>query len=173
MNRSKRHDNTVSPSAASRQSISDKPWLWIAIVAAIATLVRVIYWLESGDDPLRGQLLLDAKVYDLMATEIARETFWGSEVFFRAPLFQYILAFTYQLFGIQQTAITFLNLLMGVAAAVLTYLTARNYLRENWARDCWYCRRPLSDLVLFRARNHADRDGSVHLRVDSVCVFAL
>lgn len=106
----------------------------MAIIAAVATMVRIIYWLESGDDPLHGELLLDALVYHRIATEIVKETFWGTEVFFRAPLFPYLLAFTYKLVGMQQTAIASINLLMGTATAVLAYLTSRQWLSENGSR---------------------------------------
>ncbi len=109
-------------------------WIWVAIIAAIAVVVRVIYWLESGDDPLRGELVLDSLVYHRMATEIAKEAFWGTEVFFRAPLFPYLLAFTYKLAGIQQIAIALVNLLMGIATAALAYLTSRRWLSEKGAR---------------------------------------
>jgi len=109
-------------------------WIWLAIVAAVAMIARIVYWLESGDDPLRGVLVLDSLVYDRLATEIAKETIWGTEVFFRAPLFPYLLALTYKLAGMQQTAIVFLNLLMGAGTAVLTYLASRQWLNEKGSR---------------------------------------
>ena len=111
--------------------MSKKEWLWAGIIVAVAAIVRIIYWMESGDNPLRGALLLDAKVYHLIASEIATQTFWGSEIFFRAPLFSYLLGMTYKLFGVQQTAITFLQLLMGVATAFLAFLTARRWLSAS------------------------------------------
>jgi 4-amino-4-deoxy-L-arabinose transferase-like glycosyltransferase len=116
------------------QALGKQEWIWVVIIAAIAIVVRIIYWLESGDDPLRSELVLDSLVYHRMATEIAKETFWGTEVFFRAPLFPYLLALTYKLAGIQPTAIAFVNMLMGTATAALAYLTSRRWLSEKGSR---------------------------------------
>jgi 4-amino-4-deoxy-L-arabinose transferase-like glycosyltransferase len=119
---------------AESQKLGRQEWIWVAVIAVVAAIVRIIYWLEAGDDPLRGELLLDSLVYHRLATEITKETFWGTEVFFRAPLFPYLLALTYKLAGIQQTAIAFVNMLMGVATAALVYLTSRRWLTEQGSR---------------------------------------
>jgi tetratricopeptide (TPR) repeat protein len=134
MKRNKSGKKAEARPGAENQIPVKQEWFWMAVIVAVAAIVRIIYWLESGDDPLRGELVLDSLVYHRIATEIAKETFWGTEVFFRAPLFPYLLGFTYKLFGTQQTAIAFINLLMGAATAVLAFLASRQWLSEMGAR---------------------------------------
>ena len=107
---------------------------WLAVIAALAIGVRIIFALDSRADPFNGLLFLDAKVYHLLASEIANSNFWGSEVYFRAPLFPYVLGITYKLFGMGQFAIKLINGGFGVATAILTYLIAEFYFDRRVAR---------------------------------------
>ncbi len=109
-------------------------WTWIVVVAAAALLARIMYAFETAENPLRDLLILDSRVYHLLALEIANENFWGSEVFFRAPLFPYLLGLIYKCFGEGQNAVFVFHALLGAATAVLSYLTARIHLNETAAR---------------------------------------
>ncbi|MGB5139582.1 MAG: glycosyltransferase family 39 protein, partial [Candidatus Zixiibacteriota bacterium] len=113
--------------------------VWLIVIALMATAVRVVFAIDSKADPFNGLLFLDAKVYHLLASEIANSDFWGSEVFFRAPLFPYLLGITYKLFGMGQSAIKVINAGMGVATAFLTYFIAEIHFNRRVARIAGIC----------------------------------
>lgn len=112
---------------------------WLLGIIAIAACVRIVFAFQSTHDPFRGLLFLDSRVYHLLAAEIANSNFWGSEVFFRAPLFPYILAFTYKVFGSESAAIHFLHALLGIGTAVLAYLIANIHFNRQVARISGMC----------------------------------
>jgi tetratricopeptide (TPR) repeat protein len=97
--------------------------LIIALVALAAT-VRLVY-IVGADDPFRDTLILDSEVYHLLAKDIATVSFFGDHVFFRAPLFPYLLALTYMTFGIGSKAIIVIQFLMGLGVVLLAYAIAR------------------------------------------------
>lgn len=100
----------------------NKLLLGVALLAAL--IVRVLFWLQSGSDPFANITILDAHVYQLLAQEIAGGHFWGSEVFFRAPLFPYLLGVVYIIFGVGLQAIKAVQLLLGLGTVLLTYEVA-------------------------------------------------
>ncbi len=136
-----------------RQNIAPKgiDTTWLATIVGLAGVVRIIFAIQSIDDPFRGLLFLDARVYHLLAEEIASKSFWGSEVFFRAPLFPYILAGTYKLFGMGQLAIQIIHSLMGVATAVLAYLIAEIHFDRRIARVAGICAAIYPTLYFFES----------------------
>ena len=112
---------------------------WLLGIIALAACVRIVFALQTTDDPFRGLLFLDSRVYHLLAAEIANSNFWGSEVFFRAPLFPYILAITYKLFGLESAAIQVFHALLGIGTVVLTYLIANIHFGRRVARIAGIC----------------------------------
>ena len=122
---------------------------WLLGIAAVAAGVRIVFAFQSIDDPFRGLLFLDSKVYHLLAVEIASTNFWGSEVFFRAPLFPYILGITYKLFGVGGVAIQVLHSILGIGTAILTYLIAEIHFDRRIARIAGLCAAAYPTLYFF------------------------
>ncbi len=107
---------------------------WLTLIALLAAAVRVVYWIQTGDNPFRDLLVLDSRVYHLLALDIANGNFWGDEVFFRAPLFPYLLALTYKLFGTGGLAIKIISGALGVATALMTHAIAEIHFDRRTAR---------------------------------------
>jgi len=72
--------------------------LLFAILAA-ALLLRILHWLALRHEPFFAQLAMDSQEYDRWAREIAAGNWAGTGVFFQAPLYPYILAVLYKVFG--------------------------------------------------------------------------
>lgn len=74
------------------------PYLLFAILSA-ALLLRILHWLALRNEPFFAQLAMDSQEYDRWAREIAAGNWAGSGVFFQAPLYPYLLAVLYKVFG--------------------------------------------------------------------------
>jgi tetratricopeptide (TPR) repeat protein len=69
----------------------------IGVALAIGAAVRVVYLLQTADSPFFENFMGDAAHFDRWAKAIAGGNILGSEPFFRAPLYPYLLGFFYWL----------------------------------------------------------------------------
>ncbi len=67
-----------------------------ALVLALAALVRLLHLAAVHDAPFVAQLALDSQEYDRWARALAAGDWWGSEPFFQAPLYPYLVALLYR-----------------------------------------------------------------------------
>jgi 4-amino-4-deoxy-L-arabinose transferase-like glycosyltransferase len=87
--------------------------LWTILILAL--LLRLGHWLAVRDQPFFAQLIMDSHEYDRWAQEIAGGAWLGSEVFFQAPLYPYLLAVLYSIFGHHLDVVYVLQILLAVA----------------------------------------------------------
>jgi tetratricopeptide (TPR) repeat protein/4-amino-4-deoxy-L-arabinose transferase-like glycosyltransferase len=74
-------------------------YLALAAIAAIAFAIRLVYLLELKHDVTLQLLVGDAQRYDAWAVAIAHGDWLGSGVFFQTPLYPYLLACVYKIWG--------------------------------------------------------------------------
>ena len=84
-------------------------------ILAVALLVRLAHWWAVRGQPFFGQLAMDSQEYDRWAQAIAGGDWLGSQVFFQAPLYPYLLAFVYTLLGRSLDAVYLLQIAAAVA----------------------------------------------------------
>ncbi|HEU5179893.1 MAG TPA: glycosyltransferase family 39 protein [Candidatus Polarisedimenticolia bacterium] len=77
-----------------------------------------------------SQLMLDAQVYDDWAQKIAAGRWLGGEVFYHAPLYPYLLAVAYSLFGHHYLPIYLLQIALGLGQVYLVYRIGREAASE-------------------------------------------
>ena len=65
----------------------------------VAAGLRLAHWLAVRDQPFFSRLAMDSLEYDRWAKEIAAGAWLGSEPFFQAPLYPYLLALLYRVGG--------------------------------------------------------------------------
>jgi hypothetical protein len=59
----------------------------VVLVAAVAALLRVLFWVETHSDPLFSILAIDGRSYVDLATRFASGDWgWGRETLWFAPL---------------------------------------------------------------------------------------
>jgi len=76
---------------------SRRDWALLAAVAAWAVALRLAFlWMASGHAYFHVPIM-DMSYHDAWARRIAAGDFWGSEAFFRAPLYPYFLGLLYWL----------------------------------------------------------------------------
>ncbi len=92
------------------------------LCALLALAVRVLYLLESTDNPFRHHLDLDPRNYHAWATAILGGQGLGAGPFQQAPLYPYFLAGCYAVLGADPARVLWVQALLGAAA---TYLAAR------------------------------------------------
>ena len=89
-----------------QNSVSERPTdtalrpprtFWLILLIGISA--RLVHWWTVHDLPFFSQLIMDSQEYDRWATEIFEGNWLGTEVFFQAPLYPYLVAALYSLFG--------------------------------------------------------------------------
>ncbi len=108
---------------------------WSGGILALALLVRVVnlYYL-SLNDPAFYSPQIDSLWHHRWALSIIKGPFLGSEVYFRAPLYPYLLAGIYWLFGESITIAKLLQALGGGISCVIVYLLGRTAFGEREGR---------------------------------------
>lgn len=92
-----------------------RPRLALPLLLLAAALLRIAHWWAVRDEPFFARLAMDSQEYDRWARAIAAGDWWGSEPFFQAPLYPYLLAGVYRLFGHSLDAVYLLQIALAVA----------------------------------------------------------
>ena len=104
-------------------------WSWLApgLAVALTFVVRLGFILEVRRLPYAtvSPLMVDAWYYHRWALEIVHGNFWGSEVFFLRPLYPYLLAMVYALFGPKVIAVQLVQVVMASVSCLLLYDISR------------------------------------------------
>lgn len=91
----------------------------VVLVAAVALLMRVAYWILAAHSPFMHTPVVDASFFDIWARTLAEGRTFQDAVFFKPPLYAYVLSWGYRL-GLSMQAIQFLQFGQGILTAVLT-----------------------------------------------------
>lgn len=91
----------------------------LAAVFATALAVRLIHVWQLGASPFADLLLGDSAEYDRWARELAAGDWLGSEVFYQAPLYPYLLGVVYALLGSDVGVVRVCQAALGAGSAVL------------------------------------------------------
>jgi tetratricopeptide (TPR) repeat protein len=101
-----------------------KRWLLLLLLTA-ALLVRLAHWWAVRDEPFFAWLAMDSQEYDRWAQGIAAGDWLGSQVFFQAPLYPYLLAILYSVFGHSLDSIYLAQIGLAVAGVWALYRAGR------------------------------------------------
>jgi 4-amino-4-deoxy-L-arabinose transferase-like glycosyltransferase len=91
----------------------------------LALVIRLVYLVQIRSSPFFDSPVADPGWHDAWAMEIAQGDWVGQEVFFRAPLYPYLLALFYTIFGHSYFMARLAQILLGSASCVLVYLVAK------------------------------------------------
>jgi len=110
----------------------------LGLLFAGALALRLVYFAEIAGSPLGELLLGDGRGYDAWAHRIAAGDWWGTEVFYQAPLYPYFLGLLYALAGASPWIARFAQALLGAASCLLVaragarFFDARSGLAAGW-----------------------------------------
>jgi len=88
-------------------------------VGIFAFLVRCMYLYQIHDAPFYGIRIGDADAYHQWARRIAAGDWLGDGIFYQAPLYPYLLALIYKIFGDSVTTIRVIQAALGAVSCVL------------------------------------------------------
>lgn len=88
-------------------------------------IARALYVLQLHQSIFYHRYVLDSLVIDLWAKDIASGNVLGNLTFFRAPLYPYVVALIYSLFGTAPLATILFQNLLGLATVYLVFVYAR------------------------------------------------
>ena len=107
-----------------------------AVVVAVA--VRFVHVVETDDTPLVRHLIGDAAGYYDWAQRIAEGQWVGSESFYQAPLYPYVLATQFKAFGVSSWTVRIVQAVWaGVAVWCLYLVTSRLFNRRCGLLAAW------------------------------------
>jgi tetratricopeptide (TPR) repeat protein len=107
---------------------------FLLVLFALAVGVRMLFYWFAFDTPLFHAPMVDESWHDSWARQLVAQGGQYPNVFFRAPLYPYVLA---ALYGISDGSIAFaraIQLLLSSASVVLFYVLARRLLTRGAAR---------------------------------------
>ena len=100
-------------------------------ILALALALRLAHWWAVRDQPFFAWLAMDSQEYDRWALEIARGDWRGSQVFFQAPLYPYLLALLYAAVGRSLDAIYLIQIGLAVAGCWALFRAGREMAGER------------------------------------------
>jgi 4-amino-4-deoxy-L-arabinose transferase-like glycosyltransferase len=127
---------TVDVHACLRREDGFQPreWRWLGLILAVGLTIRLIYFfINKNNNPLFYHPVLDALFHHEWAIDILSGSFWGDEVFFRAPLYPYLLALLYKISGSSIAFAILVQHLIGACTVMLVYFWSREYFRTGVA----------------------------------------
>ena len=107
--------------------------LWkLVLLLALALVPRLAFFVRHQESPVFHAPIMDARYHDEWARAIlsGEESDWSREVYFRAPLYPYVLAGIYAVSGGSIRVAVLVQHLVGAATVVLVYLLARRLFAE-------------------------------------------
>jgi len=107
--------------------------VWLSIALALTFLVRLWFVLSMRGQPLStmGPQFVDSYYYHQWAIEIISGNFWGSDIFFLRPLYPYLLALVYAIFGQHVLPVQLLQTALATVSCFLLYYTTRGIFGER------------------------------------------
>ncbi len=101
--------------------------LWLFVALSLTFLVRLWFVLSMRGQPFStiGPQMLDSYYYHRWAIDIISGNFWGSDVFFLRPLYPYLLAVVYAVFGQHILAVQYIQTVLATVSCFLLYDTTR------------------------------------------------
>lgn len=103
------------------------PLAHAALIFAVAILVRLWHVFQLRGTPYAEMLLGDARGYDAWARRIAGGDWVGTEVFYQAPLYPYVLGALYAVLGPSPDLVRVVQSALGAASAVLVGVAAARF----------------------------------------------
>ncbi len=106
---------------------------WPLVLLAVVFVLKAIYVVQSADALHVRVPIMDSRYYDTMAQDIARGNFLRHEAFFMGPLYPYVLALVYKIFGRDFMVVRMLQAMGGALTTVLVFAIGRRLFRPTAA----------------------------------------
>ncbi|MCX5801425.1 MAG: tetratricopeptide repeat protein [Candidatus Eisenbacteria bacterium] len=105
--------------------MSCHPGLTLLAALTIQVVTRLVYLIYLHRNPFFADPILDSRLYDSWALQIAAGDWLGHDVFFMGPLYPYLLALIYLVVGHNPFAAVAVQQAVGAISCLLVFLIAR------------------------------------------------
>lgn len=103
-----------------------RDWVMLAVVLAVALSLRLVFFfLNKSNNPVFYYPIMDALYHHEWAQQILSGTYHADDVYFRGPLYPYLLAFLYKISGSSIGFAVLFQHILGTFTSGLIYLLAR------------------------------------------------
>lgn len=107
---------------------------WAILIFGMAFVIRLVYLLQIKSNPFFYSPMVDELWNIQWATDILEKSFWGDQVYFRGPLYPYLLALFLKITGSEYFWTRLIQIVISSASVSLTYLLGRQFFSERVAR---------------------------------------
>jgi tetratricopeptide (TPR) repeat protein len=104
---------------------------WLALVAGVALLLRLVYLFEIDGTAFASVLIGDGQQYDAWARRIAAGEWIGHGVFYQAPLYPYLLGVVFAVGGHSLLAVRVLQAVLGASSCALLAVAGRRLVGDR------------------------------------------
>ena len=112
--------------------MSQKRWRFgLLALFAVALAIRAVHVFQMSGSPFFAYRIGDALVYHQWATRLATGDWIGSDVFYQAPLYPYLLGLLYAVGGDDIAVVRVVQIVLGAASCVLLALAGRGWFSER------------------------------------------
>lgn len=101
------------------------------IILGTALAIRLLFWLQWGQTPYGNEAIIDSAYFDRQAVAISEGQWLPDRVFYVPPVYQYLLAVIYTLFGHSLDVVRLLQNLLGSLNCLLIALIAARLFGRN------------------------------------------
>lgn len=115
-----------------RQKLNHKQWA--ILIFGVAFVIRLIYLLQIKSNPFFYTPMVDELWNIQWANDIIEKSFWGTEVYFRGPLYPYFLALLLKITGPAYFWTRLIQMIIASASVSLAYLLGREFFSEKVSR---------------------------------------
>ena len=115
------------PEIGESRPVERESRVWLFVALALTLLIRLWFILGMRGHPFSsiGPQMLDSNYYHRWAIDIISGKFWGSDVFFLRPLYPYLLALVYAVFGQHILAVQLVQAVFATVSCFLLYDATR------------------------------------------------
>ncbi len=109
---------------------------WLLLSLTLTLLLRLLFIWEMRHHPFStiSPQMVDPWEYHRWAREILGGNFWGSDVFFLRPIYPYLLALLYTLFGEKPLAVQLFQAFLATLSCFFLFETTRRLFNPRTAR---------------------------------------
>ena len=106
---------------------------WVFVLFIGTFLLKLLYIVQSSQSLHAAVPIMDSAYYDRMAVDIGAGNVIRPEAFFMGPLYSYVLAIIYGIFGKSYLIARIIQVFGGTVTVLLTYLLGRRMFRPSVA----------------------------------------
>lgn len=132
--RIKKKGRARPPVPGEKRSAPSKGFKILIGLLLIGALLRIVYLIQfNANTPYFDSPLVDAKMYDQLAQQIAAGAWIGQDIYYQSPFYAYILGLLFTIGGHSYLLVYIVQALLGLVGLLLIFLVGKRVFNETVA----------------------------------------